>query len=239
MIVSMTAYDRVEYAAPVLASYLEAVDQLDEPVTLVVALDWSDEAGAMAALLPTDEIIVQPSHVGLQVNTLAALREAWAVAGEQGEDFVLHLEDDLVLAPDALRLAAWMRDNYRDDDHVGFVSLTEAQHDPGPGDRYAVAVNGNFECHVWGTWAPMWERMEEDWPHEWETHWAARFNDELHMYGRSQARPLLSRSRSIGVHGQHCNEHYHALHNPRVYAGDLELAGGGYHGTRTEQARTR
>ena len=236
MIVSMTAYNRVQYAEPVVASYLAAVDQLDEPVTLVVAVDHSDRVDEMVALLPTDEITVQPSRVGLQRNTLAALQEAWAIADEQGDDFVLHLEDDLLLAPDALRLAAWMRDHYRDDDRVGFVSLTETQHVPEADEHHAVALFDHFECHVWGTWRPGWEQMLADWPHEWDTHWAARYV-ERQMFGLQQARPLLSRSRSIGVHGQHCNESYHEDHNPRVYAGDLELADGDYHDGAKAMAR--
>jgi hypothetical protein len=231
--ISMTAFDRLQYAEPVIASYLAAVERLDEPVTLVVAVDHSDRVDEMVALLPTDEIIVQSDRVGLQRNTLAALQEAWAIAEEQGEDFVLHLEDDLLLAPDALRLAAWMRDHYRDDDRVGFVSLTEIAYVPGPGEHHAVALFEDFECHVWGTWRPGWERMAADWPHEWETHWAARFAHELCMYGLRQARPLLSRSRSIGVHGQHCDEHYHEAHNPRVYADDVDLADGDYHESAT------
>lgn len=228
MIVSMTAFDRVEYAAEVAESLRVARERLDEPVTLVVSLDWSERSGEMRELLAPDVLLDQTQRRGLQLNTRLVLDRAWELAGERGDDFVLHLEDDLVLAPDALECAAWLRDRYRDDDRVGWVSLTEVHTIPGDDDHHAVGLFPWFECHVWGTWRPMWEQLRGDWPHEWSNHWAARVNDRS-MFGTVQARPLLSRSRSIGVYGQNCNPSFHERHNPRVYAGDLDVAEGDWH----------
>lgn len=238
MIVSLTAFNRLDYTAEVVESLRVARARLDEPVTLVVSLDWSEQAAEMRALLEPDVLIEQPQRRGLQLNTRLALDRAWELADAQGDDFVLHLEDDLVLAPDALECAAWMRDRYRHDDQVGWVALTEVHTVPDRQEHHAVGLFSWFECHAWGTWRPMWEQFRADWPHEWPTHWAARVNDRS-MFGTMQARPMLSRSKSIGVYGQHCNPDFHERHNPRVYAGDLNIRDGAWHDAALVAAGTR
>jgi hypothetical protein len=35
--------------------------------------------------------------------------------------------------------------------------------------------------------------------------------------------PVLSRSRSIGIRGQHCRPENHVIHNPRVWAEEYEV----------------
>jgi hypothetical protein len=157
------------------------------------------------------------------------------------EDFVLHLEDDLVLAPDALDLAVWMRETFRDcaDKICPFISLTRVGEPPDPADHHRVLMTSWFECHVWGTWRPIWfNQLRPSWPHQWPNHWAAIVNDGDHraepalslpsvMQGRMQAQPALSRSYSIGVRGVHCDEGAHQAHNPFAeWAGNVQVPGG-------------
>jgi hypothetical protein len=225
MIISMTAYNRPEYLKPVLESLEEAIYICDEPVFVVVSIDYSDRWMEIADMLPHGRgwyhYYSDREKGGLQRNTLRALDYGWSLARRLGEDFVLHLEDDLLLAPDALEMACWMRDECRNVEDIGFVTLTNVHNDPVPEKYGNVYRSPWFECHAWGTWRPVWRRLRDNWPHEWDDHWAARVND-LEMFGLLQALPELSRSKSIGEYGVHSNSDYHAQHNPKVYAGDIE-----------------
>lgn len=232
MICSLTAYNRPEFLGPVIESFQIAAAELVEPVFLVVSVDKSDKQDEIVEMLPHGRgTYVYPSqvHLGLQRNTLRALEDAWSLATRFGERFVLHLEDDLVLAPDALKLAAYMRDRYEHDEDVRFVGLTQVNFEPATVDYLQVTKSDWFDCHVWGTWLDVWHwDMLPNWPHEWDDHWAA-FVNENEMWGGAQVLPYLSRSKSIGVYGEHCTEEFHETHNPKVFAGDVVVPDGRYH----------
>lgn len=231
MIVSLTAFQRPDLLEQTLAAFAVAVEEADEEVALVARVEPSPhKESILRELAPhASSVTVNDQRLGLQKNTLLVLRDAWGLADTAGDDFVLHLEDDLVIAPDALRLAAWMRDHYRDDGNVPFVALTQTGECPTDPDAWmAVSTSPWFECHVWGTWRPGWEELLAAWPHEWPNHWAQRVNDSV-MAGRLQARPLLSRSASVGVYGVHCNPYYHERHNPNgAWAAHVDLPAGDY-----------
>ncbi len=233
MVISLTAFQRPELLEETLNSFRTAVEELDEDVILIVRVEPSEFQDQVLSLFSADlgcdiTVTLNDERLGLQRNTLLALKDAWAVADELGDDFVLHLEDDLLIAADGLRVAAWMRDHYRDDPGVAFVALTQTGPAPSDPDAWlSVGLSTHFECHIWGTWRPVWEELLAEWPHDWPNHWAQRVNDST-INGRLQARPLLSRSRSIGVYGQHCNPHYHATHNPDGWAADVKVPPGAY-----------
>jgi hypothetical protein len=239
MIVSLTAFERPRYLRETLAHFAAAASSLEEPTVVLAQVEPSDKLDEVLALLapyPNIYVRVNEERLGLQANTLAALDWAWGVAAVSGDGFVLHLEDDLLIAHDGLRLAAWLRDTYRDDADAQFVSLTNCgstraklydRSVPPPSDWNRVWRTDWFECHVWGTWTPEWERLRSVWPHERRDHWAARVT-EGELTGH-QVLPVLSRSKSIGIVGQHCEPHAHEEHNPLVWADDLGFrVRGGY-----------
>ncbi len=233
MVISLTAFQRPELLEQTLTSFRTAVAELDEDVILIARVEPSIHQEQILELLSADlgcdiTVTLNDERLGLQRNTLFVLKDAWNVAQEIGEDFVLHLEDDLLLAPDCLRVTAWMRDHYRDDPEVAFLALTQTGPAPTDPDAWlSVGLSTHFECHIWGTWRSVWEELLADWPHDWPNHWAQRVNDST-INGRLQARPLLSRSVSIGVYGQHCNPYYHATHNPDGWAADVSVPSGAY-----------
>jgi hypothetical protein len=230
MIVSLTAYDRPEYLRETMAHLAVAASVLTEPTVVLAHIEPSDKLDEVLSCLKPYPYVycrVNQERLGLQANTLAALTWAWSVAAVADgiEDFVLHLEDDLLISRDGLRLVAWMRDTYRDDPGVMSACLTNTgkAEDIGPEFWPLVHETSHFECHTWGTWRPDWEKMLAIWPHEWHDHWAARITYEGGMSGRHQMIPVLSRSRSIGIRGQHCRPENHVIHNPRVWAEEYEV----------------
>jgi len=56
------------------------------------------------------QVCFHPDHLGFDQATFQTLRDGFVDA-----DFVVHIEDDILLAPDALEWFAWARDRYRDD----------------------------------------------------------------------------------------------------------------------------
>ncbi len=260
MILSLTAYDRPHYLLPVIESLVVAIEELDETVGLVANVEPSPVQEEVVGLiksisLPTTvHVTLNPHRIGLQRNTITALDRAWTLAILRDEDFVLHLEDDLLVAPDGLRLAAWMRDIYREEDRVPFVSLTNAYANE-YGERYGVPPREDwfsvwrsqyFECHVWGAWRSGWEELRAVWPHQWPNEWAARVNGYERavdwrpglMGDRFQIRPCLSRSYSIGEFGEHhSGPDDQREHNPEIWSGDLgsEAFAASYTGTYSEK----
>jgi hypothetical protein len=224
VVVSLTAYNRVDYLRETVDRLYAAVDAIDEPVFIVARVEPSDVQDVITSIIGGGRgtyVTVNDEKLGLQANTLAVLDDAWRVADLFREDFVLHLEDDLLISEDALQLAAWMRETYRGHKTADFVGLTNVHNEPTPEDYGEVVLTDWFECHVWGTWDYVWKnKLRPRWPHEWYDHWAARVNEGDIM--RNQVIPSLSRSYSIGVYGEHCNPDFHARHNPRIWAGQLD-----------------
>jgi hypothetical protein len=169
-------------------------------------------------------LVVNEQVRGLAANTHASLQDAWSIADAVGEDYVLGLPDDIVVAHDALRLAAWMRDEFRGNRDVIFTTLWNSQ-PCGPEDFNRVFLSPGFRCQGWGTWR---DRYEEDWapswhpnPNEWD-----RYVSKDVMRGRLQAVPYLSRVRHIG-HAGGRHSHPDGLpwpqDEPGTFAGDVAV----------------
>lgn len=119
MIVSLTAYNRLDYLRDTLASIdVAAAAIYPEPTFLVARVEPSPVQAQVLDMIGSDRgtyVTLNDELLGNPLNTLAALEDAWRLANHFGEDFVLHLEDDFLLAPDALAMHTHMRDLYRYD----------------------------------------------------------------------------------------------------------------------------
>lgn len=212
MICSLAVYNRPEYLTEVIRSIRDAVNHLNEPVTFYVRVDPSPVAVEVVQLLLNG--LPDPDHVNMQfnkeqlgcaANTKAVIEDAFTA----GADFVFHLEDDLVLAPGAFHLAAWLRDTYRDDPEVLCVGVKSVWK-TSPGDENLVRLTNWFGCHTWGTWryewyndfVPRWEPLREG--EVGYRGWDVTINDKI-MRDYAQALPLLTRSQHIGEHGTFAN----------------------------------
>ncbi len=214
----MTAYNRLDYLTQTMEALEEAIAYVEEPVFLVARVEPSKVAEHVAAGIGSGMrgryVTVNDKRLGLGENTYAALTDAWAVADRMEEDFVLHLEDDFVVSPDALRLAAFMRDYYRearDVEYVGLGGTREATDWEAPNIRYCV----KFSCAGWGTWREHWENvMRPNWPHAdglvkegVRSEWA--FSVDKYGMMTKQAVPVLGRITHIGIEGTHSTQKFY------------------------------
>ena len=127
----------------------------------------------------------------ISVLTRSAIRAAF----ERGADFVMHFEEDLVLAPDCLAYAGWAAQRYRADPSVFTVNAWGmAETLPG---LYATRTYPFFTPWGWGTWRDRWAEMDRLWDvRRWDQHLNERIRgDRLGVF------PDVARTRNVGVAG--------------------------------------
>jgi hypothetical protein len=110
------------------------------------------------------EVLTNDAHLGCNANTREALRHGFSLA-----DYVVHIEDDVVLAPDALRYFDWGR-QFGGDPTVFTVNAW--RHDNGWLPSNSGSPNGSagtverikfFNCWGWATWKDRWQEMDANW----------------------------------------------------------------------------
>jgi len=112
--VTVCAYNRPAYLNAVLQS-LSCAAALAPDFNLKVFVgidpggDRQEEVTAVAKRWlcdPAESLIVWPEHLGVSEHPRRFLQFVFT---EAGSSFNLHLEDDTVLSPDAIRLCQWYR----------------------------------------------------------------------------------------------------------------------------------
>jgi hypothetical protein len=214
--ISLCLYRREEETARVLASIRACPELVNLPA--FASIDHSGD-GAMAErmayavlkALPGSFLICQPVPLGCNGNTRAALTGAWGL--DPAPDFVLHVEDDVVLSPDAGRYILWAAERYAADPAVFSVGLW--RHAGGwlpakggdvcPADRVmAVGRQSAFSCWGWGTWRNRWEEINRGWTpggdHErsWDVQVAETIRPGPVADHRVEVVPMISRAQNIG-----------------------------------------
>jgi hypothetical protein len=153
-------------------------------------------------------IVSESEHLGCNMNTRRALATGFRYA-----DYVIHIEDDIQVAPDALQYFEWAR-QFRSDPSVFVVSIWEW---PGFGEVRTVEQNTHVKWHpglsIWGfaTWRDRWQQMDQGWTsstddkaESWDQYL------ETHVKGdhRGSLCPMVSRCINIGSEdGTHCGDH--------------------------------
>ena len=254
MIVSVAAYKRPEYLEEALTALAIAAQEIDEVVWLYARIDPSPVEGEMFDMLnawETARIFVNEEVKGCAGNTLLAVEGAFDLARRMDEDYVQHLEEDFVFAPDALRLSAWIRETYRADKQV-LAGGVQTAHAATPDEYLSVHKSSHFHCQGWSTWVDRWEMtLKPRWQGTKDTHtiklgdvsmggWADNFNDRIFpSTGGVQVIPRLSRCKHIGRYGGlHTTEETFKKDYPTVYAADVDIPDGSYYALSGAEAQT-
>lgn len=169
-IISLLVYDRPDYTRAALAA-LAQCHGIAGWRLLVYSHTWSYPE-TLAATRSFDACPVtvcvgpeQGGHPYARVShaTYALLELAFGLS-----DYVVHLEHDDVLAPDALTWFAWARDTYRDDVDVftvgGFAHTRQTK----------PSLQPHFLPWGWATWRDRWHEMRADWSFDF---WDRRLNE--------------------------------------------------------------
>jgi hypothetical protein len=206
----LTAYDRPHYLAPVLDSWMEVRGFDDWP--LHVFLEPGHRADEMAALCeqtkhPELTIHRNASILGVLENPYQGFDHLF---NELDYDFVLRIEDDLLVSEDVLEFFSWVAETYIDDE--GILTAIGFTQEDGEPDR--VRRTPSFSPWVWGTWRDRWnDVIGPTWDHDYSTFngspgnqagWDWNLNTRIiPSLGYESIYPLASRVQNIGEYGVH------------------------------------
>jgi len=156
------------------------------------------------------------SHSGARDNMFNVLNAAF----NAGSTFNLHLEDDFLLAPDAVDLANWYYDNYKDKP-LTYMSYGLFGFQPGGDDYAALEEVPFFEGLGWCAFKENWEAcFKNSWyddtlarkyfdAHGWDWSVQAYFKE----YGCKALRPRINRTQHNGrMDGTCCTIEHHDKH---------------------------
>ena len=206
--ISMSVWRRPEYTKMVLDALRD--NYLASRYQLVVAVDCEGakpNPEVMAILKeqtwPTAvKIIEMPGHCGCNRTIHAAMSSAF-----EDTDYVIHIEDDVVLARDGLAWFEWAGEQWQTDPSV--FTITAWRHPSGwlpesgqPRPAYAhehVQRESFFTCWGWATWRDRWATIEPAWSKksDFELSWDVQMSA---LRGtRVQLAPHVGRASNIGA----------------------------------------
>lgn len=199
-VISLTFHNRPGYAARVLESL--SMCQGSGDYNLVIHLDGPTDPIMLSlcervAWAPCC-IIREDRNLGCNQSTRAALETAFGMA-----DYVVHVEEDVLLSPDALRYFEWGNE-FRADPSVLTIGAWRQEPVPDLPSTETKAVKvACFHCWGWATWRDRWQEIAEHWTtgtdlsHSWDL----AVDTFRRKAGRYEIAPLVSRSINIGAIG--------------------------------------
>jgi glycosyltransferase involved in cell wall biosynthesis len=162
-------------------------------------------------------ILVHPFDVGINHNKRWALTAAFEVS-----DYVIQIDDDILLAPDALSYFEWVK-QFEPQPEI-FTATAVGLDDRQPCDNYIVRRRPFFDCYAWATWKNRWPEILSRWPTVREGNgwsWDVAMH---HIRGsRFELFPLVSRMQNIGREKGYMNAGHHTF---KYWAGSDTFAGG-------------
>lgn len=221
-IITMTLWKRPEYTKRVFDA-LEKCEGI-ENYTLIVCIDpGCDEVVSIVgrAAFCAIDLVLNPKRLDCPRNTRQALSR-----GFEQSDFVVHIEDDTVPAPDALRFFEYCAERYREDQTV-FTVCAYNKENPPPEDYYRLFRNKWFIPWMFAVWKDRWDLIKDKFDFG-----RGGFGINMNKYFRGdryEIRPRLARCQNIGRrNGRYCpSPKFHTLKQWNKYwAGRYELPEG-------------
>jgi hypothetical protein len=207
--IAISAYNRPEYSQRSLAALLGAKGYSLNKYKIFCAMDcyengdWNKEVYDVYTNFRISPFVAKQKQ-GCNYTVKKALELAW----EDGPDFVLLIEDDIIISDDALMYIEWAAEKYKDDSSVRTIGLWG--HDNGyalgtpltDGEHGKVMRQNYFTCWGWGTWKDRWEEMLTTWTTGDDSHdtsWDVIVSS--HLGERVEILPSISRAYNCGEHG--------------------------------------
>ena len=150
-------------------------------------------------------VTVRKEDVGCNTNVKLLHDDAFLE-----HDFVLHLDDDVLLAPDALRFCDWAIP-FGEDPEFCTVSCWRLNTGWMPGDGIKpegedgrISRNVQFMVYAWGCWKNRWPRFRSKWPEAYFPEGPDSYDfhvDQGELRTGFQILPYISRAICIGKDG--------------------------------------
>jgi hypothetical protein len=153
-------------------------------------------------------VFVADRHLGCNESTKRILAAAF-----EHTDYVIHDEEDILLAPDALRYFEWAQ-KFHEDPSILTVGAWRhndgwlAEHGPFPDGAQVetkVSKSACFHCWGWATWGDRWKKMLANWTgnDDQTLSWDVALECFRIREGLFEVSPHISRAFNIGHGGIH------------------------------------
>jgi glycosyltransferase involved in cell wall biosynthesis len=210
--IAISAYNRPEYLQRCIAALYGAKGFDKDKYHIYCAMDCYEDGSFNKDVLDVFfwfRLVpdIAKKKQGCNYTVKKALDMAW----EDNPDFVLMLEDDIIISDDALMYVEWAAEQYKDDKSVRTIGLWG--HDKGYSlgtpikekDLGQVIKQNFFTCWGWGTWADRWEEISSKWTignDSTKTSWDVVLGESLG--DKMEILPSISRAYNCGdIGGTH------------------------------------
>jgi hypothetical protein len=197
-----TAYNRPDYLQTSVTSWNAARNLRQWNATFYIEpSDVQTTISNIAMQLETNvTTVINPEQLGVLVNPWTALNTAF----ENGADFVVLAEDDVVVSSDILEYFEWASEEYS----TSYDVLTlNAFSRIGGNKANQIMRDASFSPLIWGTWRNRWEdTLRDTWDKDYssgnedgsEAGWDWNINRILADQQKVVIKPLQSRADHIG-----------------------------------------
>lgn len=242
-VITISLYNRVDYSKQVL-EHLSKCFGIEE-YKIYAHIDYSPWVAEMVDLCsnaPTN-LNITAYHTTKNLGCNRSIYECldW---GFEDTDYLIHIEDDILLSYDALKYFEWAGETFKNDLSVftvdGYNNTTIDINDKSI--YYQVKKATSFKPWGWATWKDRWEGIKD----RWQFNYGSRYEQGKLVFGgggwdvclkqylrgdRCRVYPLLARTKNIGAkNGTHTpsEEWHHRKHHVDVWANDIPGLGSGY-----------
>ena len=198
--ITICAYNRPDYLDQVLESLYVALRLCPEfqVERIFIGVDQGGITNPIEFPGYNLEVVYWSEHLGVTEHPRRLLQYVFV---ERGSNFNLHLEDDTVVAPDAIRLVEWFRSRLTDPAHILSLHSRSTSLDCNPA---LVEPRSDFGVWGWATTQYVARRYILPWWNHRRTEplgWDHSLTGVVEMYGLKVVSPLLSRVENIGREG--------------------------------------
>ena len=119
-------------------------------------------------------IYINECVLGINGNTFQAISH-----GFKYSDYVIHLEDDTVPAPDTLEYFEWAGKEYKENGHIFTVCGYNKVDEVKKKDYHTVFQKSWFTPWGWAIWEDRWELVDNAWDSNEKLSWDVFVNQDL------------------------------------------------------------
>ena len=210
--IAISAYNRPEYLQRCIAALYGAKGFDKDKYHIYCAMDCYEDGTFNKDVLDVFfwfRLVpdIAKKKQGCNYTVKKALDMAW----EDNPDFVLMIEDDIIISDDALMYIEWAAERYKDDTITRTIGLWKSKNGwnfnkPLPkSELFKIDEQVWFTCWGWGTWPDRWKEMSENWTTGDDSHdtsWDMIVYG--HLNNRKEVVPSISRAYNCGeLNGTH------------------------------------